>query len=358
MLIGDSVHCCEVKGDEFFPEEAKDAMTYDCFTFFNELDVLEIRLNVLKDVVDKFVLVEAGETHTGHPKPFYFHENRSRFAAFADKIIYRRIDRFPPGHGAWWNENYQRNVLTEVLLKAGAKDDDDILISDLDEIPRPEKVREYKGTGGIKAFRQTFYSYYLNYEDVHTRGTYTTKMMPCRDFLHAFDGVETYANEFLPDDINRGTTPTKIRRRTLPRSRGGEIRIYDGGWHFTCIGGAKAMLAKMRAVAPHHDFDPEDKTLTEEKLAALIAAGGGPALKMDCFAVPVDDSFPAYIRENQSRYASLIFEVTPEYLRRVRWRRLFRGIEGRLRQFAERVCPPALHNRLHLIKMALLRDRR
>lgn len=46
-------------------------MIYDCFSFFNELDLLEIRLNVLKDVVDRFVLVEAGETHAGKPKPFY-----------------------------------------------------------------------------------------------------------------------------------------------------------------------------------------------------------------------------------------------------------------------------------------------
>ena len=58
-------------------------MIYDCFTFFNELDLLEIRLNVLRDVVDRFVLVEAGETHTGKRKPLYFRENAARFAAFA-----------------------------------------------------------------------------------------------------------------------------------------------------------------------------------------------------------------------------------------------------------------------------------
>ena len=54
-------------------------MVYDCFSFFNELDLLEIRLNVLKDVVDKFVLVEATRTHTGRPKPLYYEENKARF---------------------------------------------------------------------------------------------------------------------------------------------------------------------------------------------------------------------------------------------------------------------------------------
>ena len=110
-------------------------MTYDCFPFFNELDLLEIRLNVLKDVVDRFVLVEAGETHTGKTKPFCFAANRDRFAAFADRIVYRRIEKFPAGHGAWWNENYQRNEISKVLSEIGVRDEDDILISDLDEIP-------------------------------------------------------------------------------------------------------------------------------------------------------------------------------------------------------------------------------
>ena len=55
-------------------------MIYDCFSFYNELDLLEIRLNVLKGTVDKFVLAEATVTHTGHPKPLYYAENKARFA--------------------------------------------------------------------------------------------------------------------------------------------------------------------------------------------------------------------------------------------------------------------------------------
>ena len=91
-------------------------MIYDCFSFFNELDLLEIRLNVLKDVVDKFVLVEAGETHTGKPKPLYFKENEARFAAFRDRIIYVAIERFPEVcTTSWARENWQRNAIAEGL---------------------------------------------------------------------------------------------------------------------------------------------------------------------------------------------------------------------------------------------------
>lgn len=327
-------------------------MTYDCFPFFNELDLLEIRLNVLKDVVDKFVLVEAGETHTGKPKPFYFEENRGRFAAFADRIIYLKIEKFPAGHDAWWNENYQRNEIMKCLV--GCKDDDDILISDLDEIPNPDEVAKWKGTPGIKVFHQKYYSFYLNYYNVRHFTLRTTKMFPYAMARDCYDGVETLHNEFLPEDINQGTTLTKIRRRTLPRSRGGERLIRNGGWHFTCLGGAEAMLTKMRAVAPHHDFNPDDPDLTVEKLEALIAKGEGPALKMNCFGVRIDSTFPAYVRDNQTRLAKLIFPVTDEYVRGVRLRRVLCTIRGRLIQLGETLCPDWLHNQLHLLKMRML----
>ena len=329
-------------------------MVYDCFPFFNELDLLEIRLNILKDVVDKFVLVEAGETHTGKPKPFYFEENRSRFAEFLDRIEYVKVEKFPEVcKTAWARENWQRNAIAEGLV--GCADDDAVLISDLDEIPNPEKVRGLVGKPGVVAFRQDYYSFYLNYRSVRDFCWCGTRMLSYRDFLHCFDGVDVYDNEILVREVNKGTTASKIRCRRLPRSRGGEHVISDGGWHFTCLGGAEAVLTKMRAVVPHHDFNPDDPSLTSARMVELIAKGQGPALKMNCFAVPIGDSFPKYIRENQERYAHLIFKITPEYMKRVRWARFGRSLQGRLIQFWIWLCPPALHNWLHLIKMRLLR---
>jgi len=327
-------------------------MTYDCFPFFNELDLLEIRLNVLNDVVDKFVLVEAGETHTGKPKPMHYAENKERFAAFESKIIHIVIDRFPAGHAAWWNENYQRNEIIRGL--ADAKPNDDILISDMDEIPNPEAIQKYAGTEGVKVFHQKYYSFYLNYLNVRCQNLMTTKMLPYHLLRNGFDGIEVLHNEFLAEDINVGTTVTKVRRRTMPKSRGGERVIRDGGWHFTCLGGAKAMVEKMRAVAPHHDFDPDDASLTPERMTALISRGQGPALKMNCFAVPIDDTFPAFIRDHQAEYAHLIFPITPEYMNAVRIPRALRTMQGRLIQCAEWLCPAALHNQLHLLKMRMI----
>ena len=117
-------------------------MIYDCFTFFNELDLLEIRLHTLKDVVDKFVIAEATRTHTGKSKNLVFAENRMRFSEFEDKIIYIRVDDLLSEEEVvkdiynlpWVNENRQRNALIKGLVNAG---DNDILVS-----PPPMQMRK------------------------------------------------------------------------------------------------------------------------------------------------------------------------------------------------------------------------
>ena len=326
-------------------------MIYDCFSFFNELDLLEIRLNVLKDVVDKFVLVEAGETHTGKPKPFYFKDNESRFSEFKDRIIYVGIERFPGHHDAWWNENYQRNMILEGLNDA--KPHDVVMISDLDEIPRPEVVSRVSKLGGVWRFNQVSYGFYLNMMDLRCRNMCGTKLLSYIDLLTGFDGVTTNYDEFLPEDLNKGTTITKIRRRLFPASKGGEKLVKNAGWHFTCLGGAKAVQAKMRSVAPHHNFNPDDPSLTVEKISALLAKGQGPALKMNCFGVPIDKTFPAYLRDHQDKYANLIFHLTPEYVKQVIFARFVRYVQGRLIQFCEWAMPRRLHDFLHIIRMKL-----
>ncbi|MGN1154117.1 MAG: hypothetical protein ACI4S3_08815 [Candidatus Gastranaerophilaceae bacterium] len=95
-------------------------MIYDCFTFFNELDLLEIRLNILNDVVDKFVLVEATKTFTGQDKPLYYNDNKEKFSAFNAKIIHVVVDDYPSIglETAWGYENWQRNCISRGLNNA------------------------------------------------------------------------------------------------------------------------------------------------------------------------------------------------------------------------------------------------
>src|SRR5689334_20509145 len=97
----------------------------DCFTFFNELDLLEFRLKLLDAHVDHFVLAESNITHSGQPKPFYFEENKKRFDRWLHKIIYLRVNQsaeglvfttehsYNPQSSAWKLENGQRNALAD-----------------------------------------------------------------------------------------------------------------------------------------------------------------------------------------------------------------------------------------------------
>jgi len=133
-------------------------MVIDIFPFFNELDLLEIRLNILNDYVDKFVICEATETFSGKPKPLYFKENEERFAKWKDKIVHYVVDDFPndkeiydkaiksPNTGNkehWWvREFYQKESAIKAL--SFCKEDDIIMVSDVDEIPNPNILKEIK----------------------------------------------------------------------------------------------------------------------------------------------------------------------------------------------------------------------
>ena len=111
---------------------------YDCFTFFNELDLLEIRLNELYNSVDYFVIAEANMSHSGKPKDYVLEENWERFKPFQDKIRYLKIDDFPVTHNSWVREKFQRDALSRGFTDM--QSDDLIIISDLDEIPRAEII--------------------------------------------------------------------------------------------------------------------------------------------------------------------------------------------------------------------------
>ena len=119
-------------------------MLYDCFTFYNELDLLEVRLHEHNAAVDRFVLVEARQTFQGVPKDLVFEKNKQRFAPFLDKIIHVIID-FPEhialnyyknSNAAWNREFFQRDAMAQGL--AAAQPNDLIMVSDVDEIVRSD----------------------------------------------------------------------------------------------------------------------------------------------------------------------------------------------------------------------------
>ena len=258
-------------------------MIYDCFMFFNELDVLEVRLNELYDVVDKFILLEADKTFTNQDKPLWFNENKERFSKFADKIEHIVIDTYPEFDAAWTFESYQRDVIIKVL-KERCNDEDVIVISDLDEIPRADLILKYKDTEGIKVFEQKLYTFYFNY-------------------LNATE-----------PDWKRGTRLLKFKdigNQTLTDIRMSEGKhIKNAGWHFTYLGGFEMVKYKIKSFA-HQEYNSE-YYMNEKRLLRLILDG------LDIFErgfkykiVNIDKSFPKYVYENKKNYERLILKSIP-----------------------------------------------
>ena len=275
-------------------------MIYDCFTFFNELDLLEIRLNVLDPIVDKFVVVEATKTFTNMPKPLYYEENKDRYADFADKIIHVVVDDYPDYVTAWWYENHQRNSIMRGLVEC--KDDDVIIISDIDEIPKPETVKRIKDLPGIKRLRMDMYVYFLNNYKFKKTAWFGSKVLDFKVFKQALSNrYITYGESTIPQ-LNIGTTPQKIRAYR------GDKLIYDGGWHFSFLGGAEAVSEKIRSFS-HQEQNKEE--YTDVKIIKDRIRNGNEAnsQKRTLMPVPIDKSFPEYLVKNVKKYEQHILPM-------------------------------------------------
>lgn len=236
---------------------------YDCFIFFNELDLLELRLNILNDSVDYFVIVESAITFQGESKEFLFEKNKNRFSKFKNKIIHFKVENyefdfanlpyikmpqkaddlvlnkifkfiddcthFNKKTEFWWgNDFFQRECIWRGLSEANPEPHDLILISDVDEIPNPKTINEYKASlkpETLLSFRQHEFCYYLNY-------------------YHNSDWIGTCC--FLYGAY-RDISLNSIRFATK-RDEGLAPQIVDnGGWHFTSIGSVEAIKKKIQS---------------------------------------------------------------------------------------------------------------
>ena len=125
-------------------------MIYDCFSYWDEDLLLELRLNILDKIVDHFVIVEGNKTWQNNSKELKF--DIRKFQKFKNKIIYIPVTDLPDGEDPYLRENHQRNSISRGIKNA--KDDDIILISDLDEIPNPNSIRNFNPKTRYATFQQ------------------------------------------------------------------------------------------------------------------------------------------------------------------------------------------------------------
>ena len=273
-------------------------LVIDAFSFFNELDLLEIRLNELKDVVDYFILVEADQTHSGLDKPLYFNPNEDRFRGFP---IIPMVAHMPRTHEElqatiseqdrkwldtgyqlgdnWIRERYQRNCIYSVLQISGLSPDDIIIIEDADEMVRPEVLANIRETivDGSNAVEQEFRTCYANWKCTN---------MP-------WWGTKILKYKFV-------TNPSEHRFHT-PASK----YIYNGGWHFNFWGGAEAIQTKIKSYA-HQEFNIPDVldnvgTQLENRKDVL-------GRLYEYKVVPLDDTLPKYFMDNLEKFDKYVYK--------------------------------------------------
>lgn len=274
-------------------------MIYDCFTFFNENDLLDIRLNTLNQIVDKFIIIEADKTHSGEPKPFYF--DKKRFAKFKDKIIYIPLSNVLVYSNSWQNENIQRNYILEVLKQEKCNDDDVIIITDLDEIPNINAIKEYlHKPKEIYAFQMNIYNYFLNLlnisEGIWTKG----KILRYRNFKDTNEDAFYYSFACV-EDVNQGITPTKIRMM------GNNPFLENMGWHFTYMGGIKSIQKKLQSFG-HQEFNTEYFTNAERIERCLNTCQDILDRHFEYKILELNNLFPEYLVNNKKKFAHLLFK--------------------------------------------------
>ena len=131
---------------------------YDCFSYWDEDLLLDLRLNVLNNFIDYFVIVEGNKTWQNNFKKLRFDINK--FSKFKKKIIYIPVTDMPDGDNPYLRENFQRNCISRGLKNSSK--DDLIIISDLDEIPNPEAINDFKVDMKYAVFKQKHFYYKIN----------------------------------------------------------------------------------------------------------------------------------------------------------------------------------------------------
>ena len=250
---------------------------FDCFMYFDEEILLDLRMNILDKYVDYFVVVESTFTHKGDERKLHF--NHKRFKKFENKIIYLVYDKRPKDIkeilkndkepdisnkfiiNALLRENGQRNFIINGLKDAD--DDDYVLVSDVDEIPNLEEVDFSKINQKILLFRQDmfYYKFNLNLPNFSWTGTKGCKKRNLISPQWLRNIKDRKYNFFRFDTFFSKTKYMNIKI------------INNGGWHFTNLKNANEIEYKLKSYLHHREFDvnpissDEIKRIMNDKIA-------------------------------------------------------------------------------------------
>lgn len=254
---------------------------FDCFTFYNEFDILELRLKEHWDYVDYFVIAEANLTHQGAPKEFLLEQNWDRFKDYHEKIIHIKIDDMPVSSDPWVLEHFQRNALSRGLDLA--TDGDIIAVSDCDEILKKstwKTIRE-DTANSIWACKSFMFQFRLNY-------LLTAEMAPHRYTI--FNMIWRGGRKISPQII-------RATRDRLPKDA---CIIDHAGWHFSYLGDTAFAAQKLRSYA-HHENAYLSRYINVEK-SIQYKKGLNPLTWERFEYIIIDEYFPETVLKDLSRW--------------------------------------------------------
>ena len=260
---------------------------YDCFQFFNEEHILDMRLNILDEFIDFFVIAESTSDHQGNKKKLNF--NINNFRKFEKKIIYVVVDdtrdaiKKPHKWGESLAEQHQRNSITRGLNKC--HDNDLIILSDIDEIPDLTKLKTFDKKNRYAVFLQKKFDYKLN-------------------LLNETEGDWYGSKICLKKNLKSPQWLRNLKYKKYPFWRIDKIRDYqiikEGGWHFSYLQNSENLLKKIKS-SSHGEFNLS-------KFSSINSISEKIKMRKNIFDLPykykkieLDNNFPKYIVNNQEK---------------------------------------------------------
>ena len=257
---------------------------YDCFQYFNEEHIADLRFNILDEFVDHFVIVESTVNHQGKEKKLQFDINK--YQKFKKKIKYIIVDDTPENikkpheGGESLVEQHQRNSLMRGLDKAD--DEDLIILSDVDEIPDLNKLNLFNKKN-YAVFSQKMFMYKINFLNLNENNWHGSKICLKKN-LKSPQWLRNLKFKIYP--FWRIDKPKNIQI------------IENGGWHFAYLQSAENISKKIKSFA-HGEFN-KDHLVDESNIKNRIEKGEDifeRGFKLE--KVKIDETFPKYVRQNQ-----------------------------------------------------------
>lgn len=257
---------------------------YDCFPFFNELDLLEIRLNELHEVVDYFVVVEGTRTYQNNEKPLHFEDNKQRFEKFKDKIIHVVINKF--SEDSWENEKTSFNVVKEVLQTLQVEPNDFVIVGCADEIIKAEILKRIISTydGVIHVDHENF-CYYMNTQ--FNSSIWNSHWPGCTVVKYSMLENQPVYN-FVE---NRNSTMGTLNKWN---------DLKPHGWHFTFLGSSAEVALKVRSYG-HKEFNHISENQYTSQIESLADPFGRSEFHSFNSFYPTN-LLPKYVQDNKDKF--------------------------------------------------------